>query len=113
MKATALLLAAFAATSTWAAESAVSAEGAAAIEALGRLNGQALACNQPAIGSRARNALTTTAPKTRETGEAFEAATNAAFLEQGRGSACPDAATLNQDLAVAESRLRAAFPAAR
>ncbi len=94
-----------------AADGGPAQDGQAAIEALGRVNGQALACNQPAIGSRARNALVTGAPRSREVGEAFEAATSAAFLEQGRGSACPDAVTLSQDLAAAEARLRAAFPA--
>jgi hypothetical protein len=52
-------------------------------------------------------------PKTREIGEIFENATNAAFLEQGKGkTACPDAATLaSNPLAAAEKRLQAAFPA--
>jgi len=87
--------------------------GPAAIEALGKINGTALACQQPAIVSRARNAMTTGAPKTRANGEAFETATNAAYLEQGKGQACPDAATLTSQLADAEKQLQAAFPAAR
>jgi hypothetical protein len=85
-------------------------DGAAAIAALGNLNGIALACQQPAVASRARNAMTTTAPKTRDNGERFENATNAAFLEQGKGAACPDAAALAARLAEAEKRLQAAFP---
>lgn len=88
-------------------------EGTAAVQALGRLNGIALACQQPALVSRTRNSVVTTAPKTREIGEAFENATNAAYLEQGKGGACPDAATLASNVAAAEKRLQAAFPAAK
>ncbi|AXS78687.1 hypothetical protein [Dechloromonas sp. HYN0024] len=84
-------------------------DGTAAVEALGRLNGIALACQQPALVSRARNAVVTTAPKTRGYGEAFEAATNAAYLEHGKGVACPDAATLASQMATAEKRLQASF----
>jgi hypothetical protein len=73
----------------------------------------ALACEQPAISSRARNAVTSTAPKTRANGEAFENATNAAYLEQGKGAPCPDAAALNTALGGAEKNLQAAFPASR
>lgn len=88
-------------------------EGTAAVEAIGRLNGIALACQQPAIVSRARNAVQTAAPKTRANGEAFEAATNAAYLEQGKGAPCPDAATLAGRLGEAEKQLQAAFPTSR
>ena len=84
-------------------------EGSAAVQAIGRLNGIALACQQPALVSRARNAVITSAPKTRDIGEMFEAATNAAYLEQGKGAACPDVSALNSNLAAAEKRLRAAF----
>ena len=87
--------------------------GTAAIEAIGRINGMALACEQPAIASRARNAVTTTAPKTRANGEAFETATNAAYLEQGKGAPCPDTAGFNAALGDAEKTLQAAFPASR
>lgn len=85
--------------------------GSAAIATLGQINGIALACKQPAIVSRARNAVQTTAPKTRANGEAFEVATNAAYLEQGKGMPCPDAATLAGRLGEAEKQLQAAFPA--
>lgn len=87
--------------------------GTTAIEALGKVNGIALACQQPAISSRARNALVTTAPKTRANGETFENATNAAYLEQGKGAACPDAATLAQLVDAAEKGLQSAFKGAR
>jgi hypothetical protein len=87
--------------------------GSEAIAALGRVNGMALACQQPAIASRARNAMTTTAPKTRSNGEAFENATNAAYLEQGKGGACPAAGELAAALGSAEKNLQAAFATAR
>ena len=87
--------------------------GTAAIEALGKVNGIALACEQPAIASRARNALVTSAPKTRANGETFENATNAAYLEQGKGAACPDLVTLKQLLEAAEKGLEPAFKGAR
>lgn len=103
----ALILATFANTGS-AADA-----GTEAVEALGRLNGIALACQQPALVARARNAIVTTAPKTRGYGEAFENATNAAYLEQGKGAACPDAASLASNIAAAEQRLKAEFPAQR
>ena len=84
-------------------------ESSAAVQAMGRLNGIALACQQPALVSRARNAVVTTAPKTRGYGELFETATNASYLEHGKGGACPDAATLASNLAAAEKRMQASF----
>ncbi len=89
-------------------------EGPAAVAELGQLNGIALACQQPALVSRARNAIVTAAPKTRDIGEAFENATNAAYLEQGKGKTpCPDGATLASRIAAGEKRLQAAFPKAQ
>lgn len=87
--------------------------GSAALAEIGRINGVALACSQPAISSRARNAVTTTAPKTRENGEIFENASNAAFLEQGKGGKCPAGSALAQQLAEAEKQLVTAFPAVK
>jgi hypothetical protein len=86
-------------------------EGSAAITAMGEINGVALACQQMAIASRARNAITTTAPKTRGHGELFEESTNASFLDFGKNKkTCPDITTLVQRLTDAEKRLSAAFP---
>ncbi len=90
-----------------AAESA----GQAALTAVGEINGTALACQQLAIVSRARNAVATTAPKTRENGEIFEQATNAAFLAQGRNGRCPEAMQLVERLNAAEGELARAFSA--
>ncbi len=83
--------------------------GPAALIAIGEINGIALACQQPAIVSRARNAVTLSAPKTRANGEIFENATNAAYLKQGQGAACPDAPTLLKQINEAEKNLSAAF----
>jgi hypothetical protein len=94
-----------------AAPASAAETGAAEIEALGRINGLALACQQPAIASRARNAMITTAPKTRANGELFENATQGAYLEHGKGGACPDVAAFAGRLAEAEQRLQAAFTA--
>lgn len=87
-------------------------EGTAAIMAMGEINGTALACQQMAIVSRARNAVATTAPKTRANGEIFEEATNSNFLAFGKDKkTCPDAGALAQRLGDTEKRLSAAFPA--
>jgi len=101
------------ALSAIAAPSLAADAGAVAVEQLGRINGIALACQQPAIVSRARNSVQTTAPKTRAIGEIFEQATNGAFLEQGKGLSCPDTATLAARLEMAEKELKATYPAPR
>jgi hypothetical protein len=75
-----------------------------AVAEIGRIHGAALACKQPALVSRARNAVQTTAPKTRAYGEIFENATSEAFLAQGQ-SVCPDAQRLAGQLTEAESKL--------
>jgi len=103
--AVAALVLSFAAIPAFAAD-----EGSTALTAIGEINGIALACQQPAIASRARNAVTTTAPKTRANGEFFENATNTAYLEQGKSRPCPDVATLVKHLNEAEKNLSAAFP---
>lgn len=83
-------------------------EATQAVEALGKINGVALACQQPALSSRARNAVQTGAPKTRAYGEAFENATNAAFLAQGQ-SVCPNVNELSAQLSGAETALAKAL----
>lgn len=88
-------------------------DGMAAVTELGQLNGIALACQQPALVARARNAIVTTAPKTRDIGETFEQATNTAYLAQGNSKhPCPDGATLASRITAGEKRLQAAFPKA-
>lgn len=90
-------------------DGAANPEGIAAVQEIGRINGMALACAQPAIVSRARNAVMSTAPKARHYGDAFETSTNATFLEQGKGAECPDGASLSRRLEAAEKRLQAVF----
>lgn len=77
---------------------------------LGSLNGQALACRQMELSSRARNALVAHAPKTREVGDAFEAATNKAFLAP---AGCGDRKRLATEVDAAIVALRLAYPATR
>ena len=86
------------------------AEPLAAVSELGRLNGIALACGQTALATRLRDIVVAVAPKSREVGEAYEQAGNAAFLAQGRGQACPDGRSLASSIEAAERRLKAAYP---
>lgn len=82
----------------------------APVAALGRLNGVALACKQSALTARLRDIVVTHAPKTRAVGEAYEQASNQAFLDQGAaGRACPDGKALAGEIAAAEAGLKAAF----
>lgn len=82
----------------------------APVAELGRLNGIALACSQPALTARLRDIVVAGAPKIREVGEAFEAASSRAFLEQGQGGrSCPDGRALAGAIAAAETALQAAF----
>lgn len=77
------------------------------IDALGQLNGQALACQQMALSTRLRNILIYEAPKERSVGEAFEQATQEAYLAQGQGGqACPDSKTLAAQIETATLELR-------
>jgi len=84
--------------------------GSDAIAALGRLNGVALACSQPALNARLREIIVNTAPKTRAAGEAFEQATQTAYLAHGQqGAACPDGKTLSEQIAAGEAALQQAY----
>lgn len=88
--------------------------GLAAIQDLGRVNGQALACGEMASAGQAKSLMIRHAPKTRRYGEAFEEATNAAFLTQGKDQdGCPQPAAFAARLAELSGRLRAALPAAQ
>lgn len=107
----ALLLAAMA-RPAWADELS---PGMQAVQAIGRLNGIALACGQPALSARAGDAVVATAPKDRLTGSVFEEATNSAYLGQGRSGArpCPDGKGLAERIAAAEQELKRQFPATK
>ncbi|MBI4756626.1 MAG: hypothetical protein HY778_14660 [Betaproteobacteria bacterium] len=95
-----------------AAPSAAAEEaGIAAVSELGRLNGQALACGQKDTAAWLRVLVLSHVPKTPRFGEAYEQATNAAFLAQSRdGATCPDAREFTSRLDGISARLRAEFP---
>ena len=94
---TALLLPALSVTAN-AAELAPDAL-KAVVEKTGGINGRALACAYPDIVSRAKAVIVARVAKTRELGETFEAATNAAFLAQGNNkSGCPARTALMVEL---------------
>jgi hypothetical protein len=90
-----------------------SAAGFAAIQDLGRVNGQALACSQMAISSQSKQLMIRHAPKTRLYGEAFEETTNAAFLRQGQGpDNCPQPVEFVARISELAGRLQATLPVA-
>lgn len=85
--------------------------GAAEVEALGELNGQALACRSFSTSNTAKALMTRYAPKTRLYGALFESATNAAFKEQTKAAVdCPSELSLGERLLTLESELRQVFP---
>lgn len=81
------------------------------ISDLGRLNGIALACRQPALSTRLRDMVINLAPKERQVGEAFEQATSAAFLAQGQPDAppCPATRQLVSRIEQGESALKTQY----
>ena len=83
------------------------------VQALGSINGQALACGYAETVSRIKTVIIQQAPKSRRYGAAFEEATNKAFLDQARKeqTTCPDGPTLNGQVDEATQRLQAAVPA--
>jgi len=92
------------------AGSALADAGLDAVKALGQLNGEALDCQQMALVDRIRNRIVNEAPKTREVGEAFEAATTERFLAMGSDlSTCTDARLMAERIEQATQTMRAAF----
>ena len=69
------------------------------VQALGRLNGQALSCGHKEVAARIKEVMITRVPKTRELGETFERATTDSFLGQGK-AACPGNAPLRVEVEV-------------
>ncbi len=89
-------------------------EGLLAIQDIGRLNGQALACGEMATSGKAKALMIRHAPKTRRYGELFEEATSAAFLAQGKGQdSCPQPAEFAARLFELSGRLQATLPVAQ
>jgi len=85
--------------------------GVAEVQALGALNGQALACRQYPVSKEAKALMIRHAPKTRRYGAIFEMATNAAFVAGAReGAPCPTEADLVARLAESAAALQAVFP---
>ena len=112
MKRSALLLCFLSvALSARAADSATDA-GLTEVQALGSINGQALACGYTDTVSRIKTVIIQHAPKSRRYGAAFEEATNKSFLEQTRKeqTTCPDGPTLNAQVDEATQRLQTAVP---
>lgn len=61
------------------------------VQALGRLNGLALSCSMTDLATRIKQVMIQYAPKSSLHGQAFEQATNDAYLARSRGEAdCPD-----------------------
>ena len=81
----------------------------AAINALGNANGVALACKLQESAARLKTLMIGHVPKTRANGEVFEQATNAAFLRQHQGLACPSATDMQARVDTLENRLVAHF----
>jgi len=114
MKRSALLLCFLSlALSAHAADASTDA-GLTEVQALGRINGQALACGYAETVSRIKAVIIQHAPKSRRYGAAFEEATNKAFLDQSRKemTTCPDGPTFNGQVEEATQRLQSAVPAA-
>lgn len=81
------------------------------IKTLGRINGQALACQHKEVAARVKAIMITRVPKTREFGELFENATTAAFLEQGGNTVgCPSRPALTVELEFASRPLAVPSP---
>ncbi len=83
------------------------AAGREAVEAMGRLNGIALACRYFDQTRRIKEILIDTLPKRRELGQLFDDSTNASFLEFHRsGRPCPSPALFEEQVEKGAGRLR-------
>ncbi len=91
-------------------------EGEAAIsviQALGSINGQALACAELSAAGRAKSLMLAHGPKTTRFGIAFDEATQAAYLAQTRdGGVCPAGLVLTDKLNQLAPQLDALLPIA-
>ncbi len=84
----------------------------AAVKELGRINGEALACERKDTAAWVRVLMLTYAPKTRAHGEAYEAGTQERFVAQGRGVPCSPPAELAARIEEVTLRLKGSAPAA-
>ncbi len=95
----------------WSSVAYAADAGLAEVQALGRLNGQALACAQNENIARIKAVMIGYAPKSREYGATFERTTHESFLERSREQeACQDAPVIALQVEELASRLRALFP---
>lgn len=87
-------------------------QGVAEVEALGTMNGQALACRDFDGSKSVKDVVVRLVPKTRRFGIVFESATNAAFLAQSKSpETCPSEGDRVSRLMELEARVRQVFPA--
>ena len=86
--------------------------GLAEVRGLGHLNGEALACSYREAAARIKSLVIKHAPKSRRYGEAFEAATNEAFLGKFKKGqeACSDVGVMSSQVDELATRLQAAVP---
>lgn len=84
--------------------------GLAAVSDLGLINGRALACGVRQVAGRAKVLMLAHVPKTARYGDAYERATQQAYLDALQAaSGCPDEASLDRELERVAPRLREAF----
>ena len=97
-----------------AAADPVADPGLTEVRELGLLNGQALACSHTQVAGHIKTIMIEHAPKSRRYGEAFEAATNEAFLDQVKKdqAACQAGSALASQADAVAARLQAAGPTA-
>lgn len=101
MLSTCCMLASLFALLMWAGSARAAMDEAAMttiVQSLGRINGQALACQHKEVSARIKTLMITRVNKTREQGETFEKATTAAFLAQGDKASCPPQVALTVEL---------------
>ena len=86
----------------------------ALLKELGGLNGRALACEDKAAAARSKSLMLAHAPKAQLYGDAFQSATQEAFLAQTRDQApCPQAREFAAMLDALALRLNAALPSSQ
>jgi hypothetical protein len=86
--------------------------GLIAVESLGRINGQALACSDQAASAHAKALMLKYAPRTSNYGSAFEQATQRGFMDQVKGSGgCPEASQLVVRIDAVAAELAKKLPA--
>lgn len=82
------------------------------IAELGKVNGQALACQELKVASRAKVLMLAHAPKSPRFGSAFDESTRQSYLSQINASVvCPDSVSMSARLDVLEQQLKTSLPA--